>query len=71
MKVPIEKVFEPIFLNFKKGLGISHFPSKWTFTVNLPIRRMAKDCYSQCETKRRRTLKNNFILEQKGRKNPS
>ena len=44
IKSLLKNVFQPILLKFKKGLGISHFPSKWTFTVNLPIRRMAKDC---------------------------
>ena len=51
----------------------------WYFTFSLQMdfycqpahKTNGKRLYSQCETKRRRTLKNNFILEQKGRKNPS
>lgn len=50
----------------------------WYFTFSLQMdfycqpahKTNGKGLYSQCETKRRRTLRNNFILEQKGRKNP-
>ena len=64
IKSLLKNVFQPILLSFKKRTWYFTFSLQMDFYCQPAHKTNGKRLYSQCETKRRRTLKNNFILEQ-------